>query len=62
MWPKDLTQEKNDVRQLDPMLKRCEQQAGRRPDELLADAGYRSEENTKLEIEETELFIATMRD
>ena len=58
----DVTQEENDVRQLGPMLKRCEQQAGRRPSELLADAGYWSEENAKLESEETELFIATTKD
>ena len=59
---RDLTQEENDVRQLGPMLERCEQQAGRRPGELLADAGYWSEENAKLESEETELFIATTKD
>ncbi|MEA3239273.1 MAG: IS1182 family transposase [Candidatus Bipolaricaulota bacterium] len=58
----DLTQEENDVRQLGPMLNRCEEQAGRRPDELLADAGYWSEENAKLGSEETELFIATTKD
>lgn len=58
----DLTQEENDVRQLGPLLKRCEEQAGRRPDELLADAGYWSEENAKLESAETELFIATTKD
>ena len=57
-----LTQEENDVRQLGPMLKKCEEQAGARPDELLADAGYWSEENAKLESEETELFIATTKD
>ena len=58
----DLTQEENDVKQLGPMLARCEEQAGARPDELLADAGYWSEENAKLESEETELFIATTKD
>jgi len=58
----DLTQEENDVRQLGPLLKRCEEQVGRRPDELLADAGYWSEENAKLESAETELFIATTKD
>ena len=58
----DLTQEENDVKQLGPMLARCEEQAGTRPDELLADAGYWSEENAKLESVETELFIATTKD
>jgi len=57
-----LTQEENDVKQLGPMLKRCEEQAGTRPGEVLADAGYWSEENAKLESEETELFIATTKD
>jgi len=35
---------------------------GARPGEVLADAGYWSEENAKLESEETELFIATTKD
>jgi len=39
----DVTQEENDLKQLVPMLDRCEEQAGRRPDEVLADAGYWSE-------------------
>lgn len=58
----DVTQEENDVRQLEPMLTKCEEQAGRRPDELLADAGYWSEDNAKLQTRETELFIATTKD
>lgn len=58
----DVTQEENDKRQLAPMLGRCEEQAGKRPKELLADAGYWSEENAKLEEEGTELFIATEKD
>ena len=58
----DLTQEENDVKQLEPMLEKCEQQAGARPGEVLADAGYWSEENAKLESVETELFIATRKD
>jgi len=58
----DVTQEENDVRQLGPMLKGCEEQAGGRPSEVLADAGYWSEENAKLGSAETELFIATRKD
>lgn len=58
----DVTQEENDVRQLEPMLNKCEEQAGRRPEELLADAGYWSEDNAKLQTDETELFIATTKD
>jgi transposase len=58
----DVTQEENDVHQAGPMLARCEEQAGQRPDELVADAGYWSEENAGLEDEATELFIATTKD
>lgn len=58
----DVTAEENDVGQLAPMLERCEAQAGRRPDECLADAGYWSEENAGLEDERTELVIATTKD
>ncbi len=39
-----------------------EEQAWQRPSELLADAGYFSEENTTLEDEHTELFITTKKD
>ena len=58
----DVTQQENDVKQLGPLLKKCEQQAGARPGEVLADAGYWSEENAQLASAETELFIATTKD
>lgn len=58
----DLVQDENDVGQLEPMLSRCEQQAGRRPDELLADAGYWSEDNAALGSEQLELYFATAKD
>lgn len=58
----DITQEENDKNQLGPMLKRCQEQAGQKPDQLLADTGYWSEENAKLHDENTELFIATQKD
>jgi transposase len=58
----DVTQEENDVKQLEPMLLRCEEQAGERPKEMLADAGYWSEENAKLEDDQTELFISTTKE
>ena len=58
----DVTQEENDVKQLGPMLDRCEEQAGRRPEEVLADAGYWSHDNARLEDERTELFVATTKD
>lgn len=58
-----LTQDQNDLQQLDPMLDRCEAQAGRLPDELLADAGYCSEANLALEDRRgTKLFIATTKE
>lgn len=53
-----LTQEQNDVHQLAPMLQRCQAQAGAQPRQVLADAGYWSEENAALEGQNTELFIA----
>jgi hypothetical protein len=58
----DATQDENDVNQLAPMLEACEEQAGRLPEEALADAGYWSEENAGLENETPELFIATIKD
>jgi transposase len=58
----DVSQQENDVHQLGPMVARCEEQAGQRPAELLADAGYWSEENAKLQDEHTEYFIATKKD
>ena len=36
----DLVAQENDVRQLGPMLERCEAQAGARSRQLVADAGY----------------------
>ena len=58
----DVTQDENDRKQLEPMLERCKEQAGRSPAELLADSGYWSEKNAALESEETELFISTQKD
>lgn len=55
-----VTQEENDVKQLKPMLERCGKQAGRRPRETVADAGYWSEKNAGAKA--TELFIATTKD
>ena len=42
-----LTNEANDKRQLEPLVEALERQAGRRPAEILADAGYCSERNLK---------------
>ncbi len=43
----DVTQASNDKKQLQPMVEVIEEQSGQRPDELLADSGYCSEENLK---------------
>jgi transposase len=57
----ELTNEEADVGLLAPMLARCEAQAGARPEQLLADAGYWSEANGALEGQGgTELLIATV--
>lgn len=58
----DVTAEANDVGQLEPLLERCEGANGRRPEQMLADAGYWSEANAGLEDNQTELFIATTKD
>ncbi len=53
----ELTNQENDRLQLAPMLEACENQAGRKPTQLIADAGYLSEANLGLEDDKTELFI-----
>ena len=53
-----ITQDHNDLQQLAPMLERCEEQAGARPELLLADAGYWSDDNSKAGGEKTTLLIA----
>lgn len=57
-----VTEEENDIRQLEPVLSAIEAQSGQKPDEVLADAGYSSEENLALETEETEFFIPNEKD
>ncbi|MGH7665505.1 MAG: transposase [Gemmatimonadaceae bacterium] len=57
-----LTQDEVDFEQLGPMLECCEKQAGQRPEQCVADAGYWSDANAALEDEVTELFIATTKD
>jgi transposase len=57
-----VTQETNDKRQLQPMVQTIEQQAGQRPDELLADSGYCSDENLgALADTSLDLYIATRK-
>lgn len=55
-----VTNEQNDAHQMAQMLEVCEKQAGRRPDEVLADSGYWTEAVGALDGEKgTELFVAT---
>jgi transposase len=56
-----LTNEAADVKLLAPMLDRCEEQAGARPEQALVDAGYWSEANGELDGKGgTDLLIATV--
>lgn len=56
-----VTQDENDVRQLEPLLARVKEMTGAAPEACTADAGYWSEANAALENEDTELFIATTK-
>lgn len=56
-----LTNEAADVNLLAPMLDRCAEQAGARPEQVLVDAGYWSESNGTLDGQNgTDLLIATV--
>ncbi len=56
-----VSNEESDVSLLAPMLERCEEQAGARPEQMLADAGYWSEANGALDGQGgTDLLIATV--
>lgn len=57
-----LTNEENDIGQLEPMLAACEVQAKEKPGAVLADAGYCCDANLALEDDDTELFINTTKD
>jgi len=57
-----VTQEVNDKEQVEPMVERIEEQAGQRPEELLADNGYCSDDNLRyLGKEDIDSYIATGR-
>jgi transposase len=57
-----VTQEANDKQQVAPMVETIEQQAGQKPDELLADSGYCSEKNLEyLESQGIDAYVATER-
>jgi len=58
----DITSDANDKQQLKPMLECCEEVNETRPENVIADAGYWSEENADLADDQTELFIATTKD
>ena len=55
----ELTQDRNDVNQLNPMLKQVEHNIGERPRIATADAGFWSEDNFKNAPKGTELYLAT---
>jgi len=57
-----VTTDANDVQQLGPMLDTCKEMNGKRPEKVLADAGYWSKANAQLQDERTELLIATTKD
>lgn len=57
-----VTQEANDKRQVAPMVEAIEQQAGQKPEQLLADSGYCSEKNLEhLESKGIDAYLATER-
>ena len=58
-----ITQAANDKQQLLPMIDHVEQQAGQRPEEVVADNGYASEENLEAaEAAQIEVYVAVGRD
>ena len=57
-----VTQAANDKQQMVPLIKATEQQSGQKPEEILADSGYCSDNNLKyLEKKEIEGFVATKK-
>ena len=57
-----VTQEANDKQQVAPMVETIERQAGQKPEQLLADSGYCSDQNLEhLEDEGIDAYIATQR-
>lgn len=58
----DVTQEANDVHQLDPMLDQVRQNLGKRPKRAVADAGYWSEAEVAQASKRVDVFVATTKD
>jgi len=57
-----VTQAANDKQQLVPLLQKIEEQSGQKPQEVVADSGYCSEENLKyLNKRKIEGFVATKK-
>jgi len=57
-----VTQEANDKQQIVPMVEAIERQAGQKPEQLLADSGYCSDQNlAHLEQEAIDAYVATGR-
>ena len=57
-----VTQEANDKQQIVPMVETIERQAGQKPEQLLADSGYCSDQNLEhLEQEAIDAYVATGR-
>src|SRR5260221_344437 len=57
-----VTQAANDKQQMVPLIKATERQSGQKPEEILADSGYCSDNNLKyLEKKEIEGFVATKK-
>jgi transposase len=58
-----VTQAANDKQQLIPMIEQVEQQSGQKPEAVLADSGYASEENLQAaEAAEVDVYVAVARD
>jgi transposase len=58
-----VTQAANDKQQLLPMIEQVEQQSGQKPEQVLADSGYASEENLRAtEAAQVDAYIAVARD
>ncbi len=58
-----VTQAANDKQQLIPMIEQVEQQSGQKPEQVLADSGYASEENLgAAEAAQVDVYVAVARD
>lgn len=58
----DVTQERNDVHQLNPMLDQATENLGQRPKKGVADAGYWSEGEVKRASKRVDVYVATTKE